>query len=182
MREVAAQKTAALRMSLDAVERQGMPFRGEESGMASGQGMGSVPTRGSSGNDERGADIVRSADHNGGRRRTPGTRSGSDRARVHPPRAAARSALPGPRGRLLRAGRPESPGRHGAAARPGPTRRRRRDAAGLSRRGCRSRPAAMARRAAGRARGPGPGARRRRVAVPRPRRALLRLPSDAAAG
>ena len=29
VREVASQKTAALRMSLDAVERQGMPFRGE---------------------------------------------------------------------------------------------------------------------------------------------------------
>ena len=43
VREVAAQKTAALRMSLDAVERQGMPFRGEESGVARGQGMGEVP-------------------------------------------------------------------------------------------------------------------------------------------
>ncbi len=32
VREVAEQKTAALRMSLDAVERQGMPFVGEESG------------------------------------------------------------------------------------------------------------------------------------------------------
>jgi hypothetical protein len=30
VREVAAQKTAALRMSLDAVERQGMPFLGED--------------------------------------------------------------------------------------------------------------------------------------------------------
>jgi hypothetical protein len=29
VREVAAQKTAALRMSLDAVDRQGMPFVGE---------------------------------------------------------------------------------------------------------------------------------------------------------
>ncbi len=29
VREVAEQKTAALRMSLEAVERQGMPFRGE---------------------------------------------------------------------------------------------------------------------------------------------------------
>src|SRR4249919_693684 len=38
VREVAAQKTAALRMSLDAVERQGMPFRGEEDGVAAGQG------------------------------------------------------------------------------------------------------------------------------------------------
>jgi hypothetical protein len=43
VREVAAQKTAALRMSLDAVERQAMPFRGEEAGVAPGQGMGHVP-------------------------------------------------------------------------------------------------------------------------------------------
>jgi hypothetical protein len=44
VREVAEQKTAALRMSLDAVERQGMPFRGEEAGVAPGQGMGEVPS------------------------------------------------------------------------------------------------------------------------------------------
>jgi hypothetical protein len=44
VREGAAQKTAALRMSLDAVERQGMPFRGEEAGVAPGQGMGEVPS------------------------------------------------------------------------------------------------------------------------------------------
>jgi hypothetical protein len=43
VREVADQKTAALRMSLDAVERQGMPFRGETGGVGSGQGMGEVP-------------------------------------------------------------------------------------------------------------------------------------------
>jgi hypothetical protein len=43
VREVADAKTAALRMSLDAVERQGMPFVGEERGMASGQGMGTLP-------------------------------------------------------------------------------------------------------------------------------------------
>ncbi len=43
VREVAEQKTAALRMSLDAVERQGMPFVGEERGMAPGQGMGTLP-------------------------------------------------------------------------------------------------------------------------------------------
>ena len=46
VREVAEQKTAALRMSLDAVERQGMPFRGEEAGVAPGQGMGEVPGSG----------------------------------------------------------------------------------------------------------------------------------------
>lgn len=43
VREVAEQKTAALRMSLDAVERQGMPFVGESGGVARGQGMGKVP-------------------------------------------------------------------------------------------------------------------------------------------
>jgi hypothetical protein len=43
VREVADQKTAALRMSLDAVERQAMPFVGESGGVASGQGMGEVP-------------------------------------------------------------------------------------------------------------------------------------------
>ena len=43
VREVASQKTAALRMSLDAVERQGMPFRGETGGIGEGRGMGEVP-------------------------------------------------------------------------------------------------------------------------------------------
>ena len=43
VREVAEAKTSALRMSLDAVERQGMPFVGEEKGMAPGQGMGTLP-------------------------------------------------------------------------------------------------------------------------------------------
>ncbi len=41
VREVAEQKTAALRMSLDAVERQGMPFVGEDGGVG-----GSVPPAG----------------------------------------------------------------------------------------------------------------------------------------
>ena len=36
VREVADQKTAALRMSLDAVERQGMPFLGETGGVGHG--------------------------------------------------------------------------------------------------------------------------------------------------
>jgi hypothetical protein len=44
VREVAEQKTAALKMSLDAVERQGMPFVGETGSVATGQGMGTVPT------------------------------------------------------------------------------------------------------------------------------------------
>src|SRR4029077_6746959 len=43
VREVAEQKTAALRMSLDAVERQGMPFRGETGGVGTGQGVGEGP-------------------------------------------------------------------------------------------------------------------------------------------
>jgi hypothetical protein len=48
VREVAEAKTAALRTSLDAVERQGMPFRGESGGVAPGQGMGKVPRSGGS--------------------------------------------------------------------------------------------------------------------------------------
>jgi hypothetical protein len=40
VREVAEQKTAALRMSLDAVERQRMPFRGETGGV----GLGDQPS------------------------------------------------------------------------------------------------------------------------------------------
>lgn len=43
VREVAAAKTSALRMSLDAVDRQRMPFRGETGGFGAGQGMGTVP-------------------------------------------------------------------------------------------------------------------------------------------
>ena len=45
VREVATAKTAALRTSLDAVERQGMPFRGESGGVGGGQGMGRLPGR-----------------------------------------------------------------------------------------------------------------------------------------
>ena len=40
VREVATQKTAALRMSLDAVERQHMPFLGETGGPALGEAPG----------------------------------------------------------------------------------------------------------------------------------------------
>ena len=42
VREVVSQKTAALRMSLDAVERQGMPFVGETGGVGPGRGPGEV--------------------------------------------------------------------------------------------------------------------------------------------
>lgn len=44
VREVASQKTAALRMSLDAVERQAMPFVGETGGLGHG-GAASTPPR-----------------------------------------------------------------------------------------------------------------------------------------
>ncbi len=43
VRDVASAKTAALRMSLDAVDRQAMPFLGETGGVGAGQGMGEVP-------------------------------------------------------------------------------------------------------------------------------------------
>lgn len=43
VREVAEQKLAALRTSLDAVERLRMPFRGETGGVATGLGMGALP-------------------------------------------------------------------------------------------------------------------------------------------
>lgn len=49
VREVAEAKTATLRVSLEAVERQGMPFRGEDGGLAPGQGMGHAPRAGRSG-------------------------------------------------------------------------------------------------------------------------------------
>lgn len=43
VREIASAKTAVLRMSLDAVERQQMPFVGETGGVAAGQGAGEIP-------------------------------------------------------------------------------------------------------------------------------------------
>ncbi len=55
VREVVAQKTAALRMSLDAVERQGMPFVGETGGVGPGQGMGAVPATGAPGEEPHAA-------------------------------------------------------------------------------------------------------------------------------
>jgi hypothetical protein len=83
VREVAGQKTAALAMSLDAVERQGMPFRGETGGMAAGQGMGAVPApvTASSGD----ADVPRHAHLALGSRRSipldPGLQARLDEAR-----------------------------------------------------------------------------------------------------
>jgi hypothetical protein len=43
VREVASQKTAALRMSLDAVERQSMPFVGETGGIGAGAAADASP-------------------------------------------------------------------------------------------------------------------------------------------
>jgi hypothetical protein len=45
VREVATQKTAALRMSLDAVERQGMPFVGETGGVGTAATADRPPDR-----------------------------------------------------------------------------------------------------------------------------------------
>ena len=45
VREVAEQKTAALRMSLDAVERQQMPFVGESGGLGTGGAPDRAPDR-----------------------------------------------------------------------------------------------------------------------------------------
>ncbi len=47
VREVATQKTAALRMSLDAVERQRMPFVGETGGLAQGGDPAAGASKGS---------------------------------------------------------------------------------------------------------------------------------------
>jgi hypothetical protein len=44
VREVADQKTAALRMSLDAIERQQMPFVGETGGVGAGAGSAAEPS------------------------------------------------------------------------------------------------------------------------------------------
>ena len=45
VREVAEQKTAALRMSLEAVERKGMPFVGESGGVGPGETPGTTADR-----------------------------------------------------------------------------------------------------------------------------------------
>jgi hypothetical protein len=57
VREVAEQKTAALRMSLDAVERQGMPFVGETGGVGAGG-----PGEGAPGSTAAGSGPARSPD------------------------------------------------------------------------------------------------------------------------
>ena len=143
VREVAEQKTAALRMSLDAVERGGMPFVGETGGV----GSASPVSPAVAGRRRRPRSRPRRTSDRPGPRRTtrggpppgrrpprprcaastapredaamtatgvpgPGRRRQADRpaarrrrARLHPARAPARSAHPGPRRRLLRPGR-----------------------------------------------------------------------------
>ena len=65
VREVATQKTAALRMSLDAVERQGMPFVGETGGVGpGGVGPGEVAL-GDAGPGEAGPVVDRAPDRAG---------------------------------------------------------------------------------------------------------------------
>jgi hypothetical protein len=77
VREVAEQKTAALRMSLDAVERQGMPFVGESGGVADRAVADRAPDRAGLPRDpglaERLADARRRADEHRdhGERRAP---------------------------------------------------------------------------------------------------------------
>ena len=68
VREVAEQKTAALRMSLDAVERQGMPFVGESGGVGPGERSGPA------------ADTGRPTAGPRARPRGPAGRPGHDRA------------------------------------------------------------------------------------------------------
>jgi hypothetical protein len=61
VREVAEQKTAALRMSLDAVERQGMPFVGETGGVGPGGRTGD-PAGATTGGTDAAAGATRSVD------------------------------------------------------------------------------------------------------------------------
>ena len=88
VREVADQKTAALRMSLDAVERQGMPFVGETGGPGLGEGG---PVAGSRAGARRRSRAGQGgpADGSGSRR---ATRGGSPPGRC--PRRSRRAAGP----------------------------------------------------------------------------------------
>ncbi len=181
-------------MSLDAVERQGMPFRGETGGVGAGQGMGEVPAasdddvaaqaqahiagttrrsipldpemqarldearRAAADHGDARATARRglrattgsSDDHgtrSGGRRhaRRPGARR--CRPRLHPARPPARPAPARDRRRLLRPGRAQGEGRHGAAPVADAARRRRRSAPSPPRRArSATRTAAVARR------------------------------------
>lgn len=89
VREVATQKTAALRMSLDAVDRQHMPFVGETGG-GLGQGEAAAQARPSG---DAGSD--RKADRKPDRKPDPKPDRAPDREAHRPPdRASDRSGLP----------------------------------------------------------------------------------------
>ena len=174
VREVATQKTAALRMSLDAVDRQHMPFVGETGG-GLGQGgdaapagppvgdAGSersrtvppieaacrptrpspiawprravAPTRiGTTGSGAPPGRTGWSGDRRSdvgprGRWHATGPGAGPHRRGLPAARPAAGPAHPGPGRRLLRPGRDQGPGRHGAASAPA---RLREDASALT--------------------------------------------------
>ncbi len=65
VRDVAGQKTSALRMSLDAVERLGMPFKGETGGIGNGIGRASDELRVDSGSPEGARDPIGAGDAEG---------------------------------------------------------------------------------------------------------------------
>ena len=107
VREVAEQKTAALRMSLEAVERGGMPFVGETGGVGPGRRGGRRPARdGRDATRRPGAGPVRPAARPGPRR-TPGRGPPQGRRAPRPrrtqgaaPRPHAALTLPGQSSRL----------------------------------------------------------------------------------
>ena len=119
VREVTTAKTAALRMSLDAVERQRMPFRGETGGIGAGQGMGQLPNARTA---EAGADAETGADAAGADAETGADAAGADAETgaeadgVDAEAAAASSASGAPAS--------AAPAPRSAAPRPEPSRNR----------------------------------------------------------
>ena len=156
VREVVSQKTAALRMSLDAVERQGMPFVGETGGVGPGRGTGEVaaeaPATGDGSGSRRSIPLDPEMQRRLDEARQRGLRAHDARRRRAAPRRPAgrlgRSASSGDRrsrAHHRRRGNPRRPGPGcrrprlhppRAAPRPAPARDRRR----LLRAGRRSRP------------------------------------------
>ena len=111
VREVAGQKAAALRMSLDAVERQGMPFRGETGGVGVGQGMGEVPTATAADAGACHADTTKAADASPVPPARDPARPGAPAAPGRcPPRGRGARHARWP-GRTRRAGQPRPPAR-----------------------------------------------------------------------
>jgi hypothetical protein len=83
VREVAGAKTAVLRASLDAVDRQGMPFVGERHGVAPGQGQGRLPDAASAGGLREATDRIAEARRAAAAHRDHGP--GDDRPRAPRP-------------------------------------------------------------------------------------------------